>query len=81
MTNQSLAKPGLLNFACNLQRTLFEFDTYCYQDPLKRPDKPIDKDDHMMEGLHRLVLNGLSYISPNIFDEVPVCGTMSLLTI
>jgi len=80
-TNEALRRPNFLKFANNLERTKYEFDNYVYQDPLKRPDKPVDKDDHMMEGLHRLVLNGLSYISPSIYDDPVSNSTMSLLSI
>ncbi len=80
-TNIALKRPGYLNFAHNLGRTLFEFDNYVYQDPLKRPDKPKDADDHMMEGLHRLVMAGLSYIDPGIYDIEPRHVSHSLLTL
>lgn len=68
MTNVALRKPGYLNFANNLHETKFEFDSYVFDDPEKRPNKPKDKNDHMMEGLHRLVMNGLDFIDQQIFD-------------
>lgn len=49
-------------FAPSLRETLWEFDRYRW-DP-KRPDKPIDKDDHMMECFYRLVISDLSYVPP-----------------
>lgn len=49
-----------LNFGEHLYTTLFEFDHYEW-DP-KKPNKPKDKDDHMMENLYRLVISDLSYV-------------------
>jgi len=48
-------------FSPRLKETLREFSRYVY-DPDK--NKPKDKDDHMMENLYRLVLNGLDYVEP-----------------
>lgn len=61
-------KQRRLLFAEHLQETRWEFDHYTWN-PL-RPNKPIDKNDHMMENLYRLVLEGLEYISPENDDEV-----------
>lgn len=44
-----------------LTETLWEFTHYIY-DP--RTNKPKDENDHMMENLYRLVLNGLDYVEP-----------------
>ena len=52
-----------LNFHSSLTETLYEFDRYEWDS--KRENKPVDKDDHMMENLYRLVLNGLEYLDPN----------------
>lgn len=52
-----------LNFHASLTETLFEFDHYEWDS--KRDNKPKDKDDHMMECLYRLILNGLDWIDPN----------------
>lgn len=79
--NVALKKQGYLYFAHNLIETLNEFDTYVFQDPLKKPDKPRDKDDHMMEGLHRLVLGGLNYIPQVIYDSDTRQSANYLLTI
>lgn len=46
-----------------------EIDNYVWDDPLKRPDKPKDKDDHMMESFYRLVLAGLDYIDVKQFER------------
>lgn len=51
-----------LNFGVHLARTLWEFDHYEWQPGDK--NKPIDKDDHMMECLYRLIITGLDYIPP-----------------
>jgi hypothetical protein len=55
-------KDDTLHFYAGLQETLYEFDCYIW-DPAKE-NKPKDKNDHMMENLYRLVLSGLSYVSP-----------------
>lgn len=54
-------KPAKLLFSPHLTETLREFDRYVW-DPDK--GKPMDRDDHMMENLYRLVLTGLEYVSP-----------------
>jgi len=59
---EELREPRRFFFSSDLRETLFEFDHYMWDD--KRPDKPRDKDDHMMENLYRLVLTGLDYIAP-----------------
>jgi hypothetical protein len=51
-----------LHFCSSLTETLYEFDSYIW-DP-KRENKPKDANDHMMECLYRLVLNGLSWSEP-----------------
>tara|TARA_R110000772_G_scaffold266171_1_gene388309 strand:- start:31291 stop:32901 length:1611 start_codon:yes stop_codon:yes gene_type:complete len=51
-----------LNFHQGLTTTLWEFDHYMWSH--KHADKVLDKNDHMMECLYRLVLNGLDYIDP-----------------
>lgn len=51
-----------LVFGQHLTRTLYEFDAYQW-DP-KRPNRPRDRDDHMMENLYRSVLQGLDYVKP-----------------
>lgn len=56
-----------LVFGGHLTRTLYEFDAYQW-DP-KRPNRPRDKDDHMMENLYRAVLIGLDYVKPEKFNN------------
>lgn len=48
-------------FSPNCAETLFEFTHYVYD---TEKNEPKDKDDHMMENLRRLVLNGLEYVEP-----------------
>lgn len=48
-------------FSPRLTETLFEFSHYVYD---LAKGEPIDKDDHMMENLRRLILNDLDYIEP-----------------
>lgn len=55
-------------FSSDCRRTLWEFDHYIWDD--KRPEKPKDENDHMMENLYRLVLTGLEYIEPDENDGV-----------
>lgn len=50
-------------FSESLMETLWEFDHYEWD--LRKCNKPRDKDDHMMECLYRLVLNGLDYVPPD----------------
>lgn len=57
-TNEALAKDDYLYFHDHLRRTKWEFDHYTWAE---NKEKPVDKDDHMMECLYRLVLTGLRY--------------------
>ena len=57
----ALGKP-ICYFSNKLLETLREFDRYVW-DPNKT-DSPIDKHDHMMENLYRMVLGGLDYVHP-----------------
>ena len=50
-----------LNFSPYLTRTFFEFDRYVWN---PKTGKPVDKNDHMMECLYRLILTGLEYVAP-----------------
>jgi len=62
MVQQALSENNHLRFGCHLARTKWEFERYVWD--LNKPDKPRDRDDHMMENLYRLVLTGLDYIAP-----------------
>lgn len=70
-----------LNFHHSLTETLYEFDHYEWDS--KRENKPIDKDDHMMENLYRLVLNGLDWIDPfdDSFSYIPQRNVMGDLVV
>lgn len=72
MRTNELLRGNKLRFAFNLTRTLYEFENYVWDDPEKRPNKPRDKDDHMMEGLHRLCIHGFDYVAPALYDHYPV---------
>lgn len=48
-------------FSPRLTETLWEFTHYVYD---MKTNKPKDENDHMMENLYRLVLNGLGYVQP-----------------
>lgn len=63
-----------LLFAEHLQETRWEFDHYTWN-PTK-PNHPIDKNDHMMENLYRLVLEGLDYVVPDNADELKYIPSM-----
>lgn len=68
-TKQLLNTPGRLLFSDQLVHFNQEIDNYVWGDIEKRPDKPVDKDDHFMEGLYRLVLGGLTYIDEKVFQH------------
>lgn len=51
-----------LRFMPQLAEVYYEFDHYVWDQ--KRLNKPVDKDDHMMECLYRLVISGLDYVKP-----------------
>lgn len=48
-------------FSPLLTRTLWEFSHYVYDTDTNEPK---DKDDHQMENLRRLILNGMDYVPP-----------------
>lgn len=61
-------------FSPRLTQTLFEFSHYCYD---TEKNEPKDKDNHMMENLYRLVLNGLEYVKPKGSFVPPVRRVVS----
>jgi len=69
---EKLAERGIVSklptiyFAPHLKETLYEFTHYVYN---LDKQKPQDGDDHMMENLYRLVLNGLEYVAPPSKDD------------
>jgi hypothetical protein len=50
---EQLRKLDNIYVSPNLNRFLFEINRYCYD----KENKPIDKDDHMMENMYRILLN------------------------
>lgn len=50
------------HFAPHLRETLREIGRYVWNP--NGSGKPVDKDDHMMENLYRMMLTGLEYVSP-----------------
>lgn len=71
-TNQSF-KSGNLVIASNCERTIWELQNYLYREPTAQyhidSEKPIDKDDHAVECLYRLVLIEPTYTDPNAKSE------------
>jgi len=49
-------------FCPTAERCIWEMMRYAYD----KNQKPVDKDDHMLENLRRLVLGGLSYVEPTM---------------
>ena len=60
MTRELLAEPSGFYVNEDCVRTIWEFEHYVW-DP-NRPDKPLDKDDHMMENLYRLAITELEFV-------------------
>lgn len=56
-------------FSPHLSETLWEFDHYMWSST--RKDKPVDKDDHMMENFYRSVITDHSFITQS---SVPSAG-------
>ena len=58
---QELVKERNLYFCSACSRTLREFYTYCWD---KDKEKPVDKNDHMMECFYRACVVGLQWVDP-----------------
>jgi hypothetical protein len=56
-----LKSPNGIRFSPNLRRTLWEISRYSYD----KENKPIDKDDHMMENLYRLFIDKPTWFDPD----------------
>jgi hypothetical protein len=56
-----VTKLPTIYFAPHLTQTMYEFSHYIYD---LEKNEPKDQDNHMMENLYRLILNGLDYIEP-----------------
>lgn len=50
-------------FSPHLSETLWEFDHYEWSST--RKDRPVDKDDHMMENLYRMVITDHAFVTQN----------------
>lgn len=57
-----------VRFVPTLRRTLWEISRYCYDDE----NKPVDKDDHMMENLYRMFIQPLYWFNPDTAAGVSV---------
>jgi hypothetical protein len=60
-------KPTVM-FAPSAGRTLWEIQRYCWDE---EENKPIDKDDHMMENMYRAILSEMRYVKSNPYN-VPI---------
>lgn len=58
--------PKGIMFVPTLHRTLWEIQRYCYD---TKTNLPVDKDDHMMECLYRLMINNPSWQSPEDYPK------------
>ena len=61
---------GLVRFCSSCSETIREFFLYTWQ---KEKEKPVDKDDHMMECFYRAVSHGLHWVSP---ESEPITETL-----
>ena len=61
-------RPPQIVFLKHMHRTIGELRSYHYD----KENKPVDKDDHMMENMYRMVVTGLQYVVPDSSDESPV---------
>lgn len=58
---EELKREDNIYVAPNLAETLYEFQAYCWDED---KGKPVDKDDHAMECLYRLLIDNPVYIPP-----------------
>lgn len=61
-------KDAGLYFSPELEETLWEFERYVWD----KDNKPVDKDDHMMENLYRLLMDDLPYVDQATIKNVPI---------
>jgi hypothetical protein len=61
--NQELKKPDAIRFTPECRRTLWEIQRYAWDE---KENKPVDKDDHMMENLYRQEI-----VEPKWVDMTP----------
>ena len=65
---QEFMRPDNVFVSPNLNRYLYEINRYCYD----KENKPVDKDDHMMECMYRMFLNDPVYIDPKKLADTAV---------
>lgn len=63
---QELGKDGLVYFSPECRRTLWEIQRYCWDE---KDNRPIDRDDHMMENLYRMELSEPRWVD---MDQKPL---------
>lgn len=63
---QELAKENNIFIAPSMRRFLYEINHYVWDE---KENKPLDKDDHMMENFYRILLDDPKYIDPNKSSE------------
>lgn len=56
---EELKKENNVYFSPTLEETLWEFERYIWDE---KTNKPVDKDDHMMENLYRIMLENPRYV-------------------
>lgn len=66
---EELQKENNLYFSPELEETLWEFERYVWDE---KTNKPIDRDDHMMENLYRILLENPRYIDRKNVTNRPV---------
>lgn len=70
-----LGSEGLMSFGTHLRRTFWEFARYRWDEDT---DRPVDKDDHMMECLYRLCIDGMPYVRPSLVSENAPVADMAI---
>lgn len=81
---EALAEPDFIYVSCLCKRFIWEINRYGWKDQHGVPtNKPVDKDDHMMENFYRLVLRGLNYydrqdIAGEPVDDIVITSDMDL---
>lgn len=67
-----LTQPNRIYLSPYLEETLWEIQRYCWDQKEGRENKPVDKDDHMMENLYRLLLDEPSFVEISEYSSRPV---------
>ena len=62
----------VIRFSPMCKRLLWEIQRYCWDSRPDHPNKPIDKDDHMMENLYRLELSSPKWVDLNPSSSYPI---------